>query len=248
MLNKAFSLMFAIGIITLLSIAVSTSNGAKTILDINGWSMMNSEKSTNNNVPSFNNSNNSTNTSELNSISPEDTSNSAYPLSPTTSSPVTNSSSVVPTVNTNPSNSTSEQPQMSNNSSLNTSNSGIGQGNQQQQKTPELQKKIQASIPTYLILVNLNMMNKNTTDFGVIDLTVTLNNVTKVKSLNSTTFSGESIVMPFRYNAISDNAPIQVNDEFNLCASGEFLAASVCDTGVIKTTNPPLTKANIELG
>jgi hypothetical protein len=112
----------------------------------------------------------------------------------------------------------------------------------------ELQKKIRASIPTYLILVDLNMPNKNTTDYGVIDVTVTLNDITKVKSLNTTTFSGDSSVLPFRFNANVDKTPIQVNNEFNLCASGEFLATSVCNTGVIQTINPPLTKTSIDLG
>src|SRR5919107_563594 len=111
----------------------------------------------------------------------------------------------------------------------------------------ELQKKIKASIPTYLLLVDLNMTNKNTTDYGVIDLTVTLNGIAKVKSINTTTFSGDDVVLPFRFNANIDNSPIQVNDKFNICASGEFLASSVCSTSVIGTTNPPLTKASIVL-
>jgi hypothetical protein len=77
---------------------------------------------------------------------------------------------------------------------------------------------------------------------------VTLNGISKVKSLNTTAFSGDDAVVPFRFNANIDNSPIQVNDEFNLCASGEFLATSVCSTSVIGTTNPPLTKASIVLG
>lgn len=230
--------MLSIGFILLLSIAISSANGAKTILEINGWATTQQKNLTNANIPSFNNdTTNAINTNEYNSLSPNNTSNTNNTALSTTLSPISNSSS--PTTTTSAAaavasnsialNATFKQPLMSN-------------------KTTELQKKIQASIPTYLILVDLNMTHKNTTDYGVIDLTVTLNNATKVKSLNSTTFSGNHVVMPFRFSAKSDNAPILVNDKFNTCVSGEFLAAAVCNTGIIKTTNPPLTKADINLG
>ncbi|MER5175268.1 MAG: hypothetical protein ABJB76_09250 [Candidatus Nitrosocosmicus sp.] len=237
MLHKLSSSMLSIGFILLLFIAISTANGAKTILSINGWATTQQKNLTNTNMPSFNNTTtDATNTNEYNSIVPNNTSNTNNTALLNNISPISNSSSpsaaTAAASNNIASNATfkqSQPPQMSN-------------------KTIELQKKIQASIPTYLILVDLNMPHKNTTDYGVIDLTVTLNNATKVKSLNSTTFSGNHVVMPFRFSAKSDNAPILVNDKFNTCVSGEFLAAAVCNTGIIKTTNPPLTKADINLG
>ncbi len=217
----------------MISIAISTANGTKTTLDINGWDTKQQENLTNTNTHSFNNTANATNTNGVNSVFPNNTSNTNNSGISPTLSPFINSTSSASTamaaLNHASQNVTSKQPQLSN-------------------TTTELQKKIQASIPTYLILVDLNMPHKNTTDYGVIDLTVTLNNATKVKSLNSTTFSGNHVVMPFRFSAQADNAPIQVNDKFNTCVSGEFLAASVCNTGIIKTTNPPLTKAGINLG
>ncbi len=239
MSNKLPSLMLSICFIVLLSLAMSTTSGAKTILDINGWATMEQKNLANNIAPSFNNPTSSANTNELNSTSPENAPNTNNTALSTSQSPIINFSSGTAIASSsasagkpNSSNVTpSEQPQISN-----------------KIKTNELQKKIQASIPTYLILVNLNLPHKNTTDYGVVDLTVTLNNATKVKSFNSTNFRGDQVVMPFRFIAASDNAPIQINDKFNTCASGEFLAAAVCNTGTIETTNPPLTKAVINLG
>src|SRR6478609_7844282 len=83
------------------------------------------------------------------------------------------------------------------------------------------------SLPTSLILVNLRMPAKNTTDYGIVDLTVTLNNATKIRSFNTTSSTG---------------------DKFTSCASGEFLAAAVCHSDTIKTKNPPITRTHIELG
>ncbi|HEY6535728.1 MAG TPA: hypothetical protein VIY08_08050 [Candidatus Nitrosocosmicus sp.] len=236
MSNKLPSLMLSICFIVLLSLAISTASGAKTILDINGWATM-QQKNLANNISSFNNA---TNTNGEQKSFPKNISNinnntlaATAALSTTLPSSTNSSTSSPASIKTTVSNATSsiQQPQ-----------------NSISNKTNELQKKIQVSIPTYLILVDLNMSHKNTTDYGLVDLTVTLNNATKVKSLNSTSFSGSHVVMPFRFSAKSDNAPIQINDKFNTCASGEFLAAAVCNTGIIKTTNPPLTKADINLG
>jgi hypothetical protein len=229
---KASSLILSIGIIVLLYVAISTPNGVNTIPKATGWSSMSQQDIFSKDIASPFNSDNITNTSGLNSLSSADnnTSNNAS-SSLTTTTPTTTTPTTTTTTSGSATNLTPKQSQQ-----------------QQQQQTNELKKKIQASIPTYLILVNLNMPNKNTTDYGVIDLTVTLNNATKVKSFNSTNFSGDQVVMPFRFNAKSDNAPIQINDKFNMCASGEFLAAAVCDTGTIKATNPPLTKGIINLG
>ena len=230
--------MLSMCLLLLLSLAISSANGTNTGSDTNMRSTNQQNDLTNTITPPPNNTTNtnSANPNELNSVVPNNTPNTnnaetTTPLSPShianSSSPSSSSTATVNT--TTSSNVVSKQPQISN-------------------KTNELQKKLQASIPTYLILVNINMPHKNTTDYGVIDTTVTLNNATKVKSLNSTTFSGDHVVMPFRFNAQSDNAPIQINDKFNTCVSGEFLAAAVCNTGVIKTTSPPLTKADISLG
>ncbi len=237
MLDKLSSSMLSICFVLLLSIAISPASGTNPGLDKNVWSTNQQNDLTNTIMPPNNTATtNSANTNELNPVfqnNAPDTNNteltattSPSPIAHSTS-PASSSTAMVNT--TTSSNVTSKQPQMSN-------------------KTNEIQKKIQASIPTYLILVNINMPHKNTTDYGVIDTTVTLNNATKVKSLNSTTFSGEHVVMPFRFSAQSDNAPIQINDKFNTCVSGEFLAAAVCNTGVIKTKSPPLTKADISLG
>jgi hypothetical protein len=236
MLNKLSSSMLSICLVLLLSIATSSANGTNAGGDTNMGSTNQQNDLTNTIIPPDNTTTNFANTNELNPVvtnNTPNTNNTELTASPS-SSPIAEStspaSSSTATVNTTASSDvTSQQPQTSN-------------------KTNEIQKKIQANIPTYLILVNINMPHKNTTDYGVIDTTVTLNNVTKVKSLNSTSFSGEHVVMPFRYSAQSDNAPIKINDEFNTCVSGEFLAAAVCDTGVIKTTSPPLTKADINLG
>lgn len=239
MLDKLSSLMLSIGFILLLSLAISTPNGAKTILDINGWATMQQKNLTNVFTPAFNNTSDATNSNGLNSVFSNNVSNSN---TNTNNNASFNASSPSPTATAPALNTTAPS----------TSSNAISKQQQQQpqtsNKTTELQKKIQASIPTYLILVDLNMPHKNTTDYGVVDLTVTLNNSTKVKSLNSTNFSGNHVVMPFRFSAKADNAPILVNDKFNTCASGEFLAAAVCNTGIIKTTNPPLTKAEINLG
>ena len=70
------------------------------------------------------------------------------------------------------------------------------------------------------------MPAKNTTDYGIVDLTVTLNNATKIRSFNTTSFSGDNIVMPFRFSPKGDRINIQVGDKFNVCASGKFLACS----------------------
>jgi hypothetical protein len=128
-----------------------------------------------------------------------------------------------------------------------TSQSSIQQTKEQQkvQTQKEIQKR---SLPTSIILVNLRMPAKNTTDYGIVDLTVTLNNATKIRSFNTTSFSGDNIVMPFRFSPKGDKINIQVGDKFNLCASGEFLAAAVCQSDTIKTKNPPITRTNIELG
>jgi hypothetical protein len=234
MLNNISSLMLSLGFILLLSLAISTPNGAKTILEINGWATMQEKNLTNVSKPSFYNTTNTNglNSSSSNNMSNTDTNNNTSSIASSPSH--TTATSVASTLNTT-------APSSSNDISKQ-------QHSQTSNKTIELQKKIQASIPTYLILVDLNMPHKNTTDYGVVDLTVTLNNSTKVKSLNSTNFSGNHVVMPFRFSAKADNAPILVNDKFNTCASGEFLAAAVCNTGIIKTTNPPLTKADINLG
>lgn|SRR6476619_7406430 len=104
------------------------------------------------------------------------------------------------------------------------------------------------SLPTSLILVNLRMPAKNTTDYGIVDLTVTLNNATKIRSFNTTSSTGDNIVMPFRFSPKSDKIDIKVGDKFTSCASGEFLAAAVCHSDTIKTKNPPITRTHIELG
>ena len=209
-----------------------------TISNSNGWSDTKNENILKNTESSFNNLTNPVNSNiryNLNPTTQENTLNNT--LLPIASSTINNNSSATSSNITTP----EKRPQLSCNTSLTT----VQPINDTKD---ELQKKIKASIPTYLILVDLNMTNKNTTDYGVIDLTVTLNGVSKVKSLNTTAFSGDDAVVPFRFNANLDNSPIQVNDEFNLCASGEFLATSVCSTSVIGTTNPPLTKASIVLG
>ena len=221
---KVSSLILSIGIIVLLYVAIFTPNGVSITPKAIGWSSMSQQEDSSKNIVSPFNSDNILGTRGSNSLSSADNNTSNKASSLTTTAPTTTTTSGSAT------NLTSKQSQL------------------QQQQTNELKKKIQSSIPTYLILVNLNMPNKNTTDYGVIDLTVTLNNSTKVKSFNSTNFNGDQVVMPFRFNAKSDNAPIQINDKFNMCASGEFLAAAVCNTGTIKATNPPLTKAVINLG
>jgi hypothetical protein len=229
MVNKTNSLMLSIGVIILLYVI--------TVSNPNGWSDTKDENILKNTESSFNNLTNPTNSNIPDNLNPtpqENTSNNT--LLPTASSTINNNSSATSS-NTTP----EKRPQLSCNTSLTT----VQPNNNTKD---ELQKKIKASIPTYLILVDLNMTNKNTTDYGVIDLTVTLNGIAKVKSLNTTTFSGDDAVLPFRFNANLDKTPIQVNNEFNLCASGEFLATSVCNTGVIQTINPPLTKASIVLG
>ena len=141
----------------------------------------------------------------------------------------------------------STTPPSSLSSSSSTTQSSIQQSKEQQkvQTQKEIQKR---SLPTSIILVNLRMPAKNTTDYGIVDLTVTLNNATKIRSFNTTSASGDNIVMPFRFSPKGDKINIQVGDKFNLCASGEFLAAAVCQSDTIKTKNPPITRTNIELG
>jgi hypothetical protein len=112
----------------------------------------------------------------------------------------------------------------------------------------EIQKKIQASFPSLIVLVDLGMPHKNTTDYGIVDLTVTLHNDTKIRSLNTTNFVGDHIVMPFRFSIKNDKVPIQPSDKYTACASGEFLDTAVCQTGIIKTKAPPISRTNIELG
>lgn len=111
-----------------------------------------------------------------------------------------------------------------------------------------VQKKIQASFPSLIVLVDLGMPHKNTTDYGIVDLTVTLHNNTKIRSLNTTNFVGDHIVMPFRFSIKNDKVPIQLSDKYTACASGEFLDTAVCQTGIIKTKSPPISRTNIELG
>ena len=239
MSTKSNSIVLVIGIITLLYVAtVSNSSVAATDPYTSLYPSGQDENSTINTETSFNNLTNPTNPNipdNLNSTTQENTLNNT--LLPVASSIINNNSSATSSNTTTP----EKGPQLPCNTSLTTVQSNNNTND-------ELQKKIKASIPTYLILVDLNMTNKNTTDYGVIDLTVTLNGIAKVKSINTTTFSGDDVVLPFRFNAHIDNSPIQVNDKFNICASGEFLASSVCNTSVIGTTNPPLTKASIVLG
>ena len=230
MVDKTNSLMLSIGVIILL-LVITVSNS-------NGWSDTKNEYILKNTESSFNNLTNPINSNipgNLNPTTQQNTLNTT--LLPTASSTINNNSSATSSNTTTP----EKRPQLSCNASLTT----VPPNNNTKD---ELQKKIKASIPTYLILLDLNMTNKNTTDYGVIDLTVTLNGIAKVKSLNTTIFSGDDAVLPFRFNAKLDNSPIQVNDKYNVCASGEFLATSVCTTSVIGTTNPPLTKASIVLG
>jgi hypothetical protein len=112
----------------------------------------------------------------------------------------------------------------------------------------EVQKKIRASFPSLIVLVDLGMPHKNTTDYGIIDLTVTLHNITKIRSLNATKFVGDHIVMPFRFSPKNDKIPIQTSDKYTACASGEFLDTAVCQTGIVKTKAPPISRATVELG
>jgi hypothetical protein len=236
--------VLVIGIIALLYAATVSNSSVAATDPTSLWPSSlneNSAKNTESNI----NPTNANNTNNIDSTTQGNTVNDA--LVPSASSPIAKDlpSTAIGNVS---SNAISEQSTASNISSpLPTQPANTEQVDQQQKKN-ELQKKIRASIPTYLILVDLKMPNKNTTDYGVIDVTVTLNDVTKVKSLNTTASSGDTSVLPFRFNANLDKTPIQVNNEFNLCASGEFLATSVCNTGVIQTVNPPLTKASIDLG
>ena len=164
-----------------------------------------------------------------------------------TKSNMTTTASTSPGKTFNASTPQSTTPSSSLSSSSSTTQSSIQQAKEQQkvQTQKEIQKR---SLPTSIILVNLRMPAKNTTDYGIVDLTVTLNNATKIRSLNTTSFSGDNIVMPFRFSPKGDKINIQVGDKFNLCASGEFLAAAVCQSDTIKTKNPPITRTNIELG
>jgi hypothetical protein len=164
-----------------------------------------------------------------------------------TQSNVTTTASTSPGKTFNASTPQSTTPSSSLSSSSSTTQSSIQQTKEQQkvQTQKEIQKR---SLPTSIILVNLRMPAKNTTDYGIVDLTVTLNNATKIRSFNTTSFSGDNIVMPFRFSPKGDKINIQVGDKFNLCASGEFLAAAVCQSDTIKTKNPPITRTNIELG
>jgi hypothetical protein len=255
MLGKLSSSMLSMCLLLLLSLAISSANGTNTGSDTNMRSTNQQNDLTNTIIPPPNNTTNtnSANPNELNSVVPNNTPNTnnaetTTPVVPNNTPNTNNAETTTPLSPSHIANSTS--PSSSSTATVNTTTSSnvVSKQPQISNKTNELQKKLQASIPTYLILVNINMPHKNTTDYGVIDTTVTLNNATKVKSLNSTTFSGDHVVMPFRFNAQSDNAPIQINDKFNTCVSGEFLAAAVCNTGVIKTTSPPLTKADISLG
>jgi hypothetical protein len=245
MSTKSNSIVLVIGIITLLYVAtVSNSSVAATDPYTSLYPSGQNENSTINTESNINPTD-ANNTNNLNSTSQGNTVNDV--LVPSASSPIVKDlpSTAIGNVSAN---ATSEQSTASNSSSPLTTQPANKEQADQQQNKDELQKKIKASIPTYLILVDLKMPNKNTTDYGVIDVTVTLNDITKVKSLNTTTFSGDSSVLPFRFNANIDKTPIQVNNEFNLCASGEFLATSVCNTGTIQTINPPLTKTSIDLG
>jgi hypothetical protein len=239
MSTKSNSIVLVIGIITLLYVAtVSNSSVAATDPYTSLYPSGQNENSTINTESSFNNLTNPTNPNipdNLNFTTQENTLNNT--LLPIASSTINDNSSATSSNTTTP----EKRPQLPCNTSLTT----VQPNNS---TNDELKKKIRASIPTYLILVDLNMTNKNTTDYGVIDLTVTLNGIAKVKSINTTTFSGDDVVLPFRFNANADKTPIQVNNEFNLCASGEFLASSVCNTGTIQTINPPLTKTSIVLG
>ena len=247
MSTKSNSLVMVIGIITLLYVAtISNSSVAATDPDptTSIWPSSQNENSTKD-TESFNKLTNTNNTNNLNSTSQDNQVNDV--LVPDTSSPIAKDLPSTATNNVIP-NATSGQSTTSNISSPLTTQPANTEQVKQQQNKDELQKKIRTSIPTYLILVDLKMPNKNTTDYGVIDVTVTLNDITKVKSLNTTASSGDSSVLPFRFNANVDKTPIQVNNEFNLCASGEFLASAVCNTGTIQTINPPLTKASIDLG
>lgn len=112
----------------------------------------------------------------------------------------------------------------------------------------DIQKKIRASFPSLIVLVDLGMPHKNTTDYGIVDLTVTLHNSTKIRSVNATSFVGDHIVMPFRFSPKNDKIPIQTSDKYTACASGEFLDTAVCQTGIVKTKAPPISRATIELG
>jgi hypothetical protein len=112
----------------------------------------------------------------------------------------------------------------------------------------EVQKKIRASFPSLIVLVDLGMPHKNTTDYGTVDLTVTLHNITKIRSLNATKFVGDHIVMPFRFSPKNDKIPIQTSDKYTACASGEFLDTAVCQTGIVKTKAPPISRTTVELG
>jgi hypothetical protein len=112
----------------------------------------------------------------------------------------------------------------------------------------EVQKKIRASFPSLIVLVDLGMPHKNTTDYGIVDLTVTLHNITKIRSLNATKFVGDHIVMPFRFSPKNDKIPIQTSDKYTACASGEFLDTAVCQTGIVKTKAPPISRTTVELG
>jgi hypothetical protein len=114
------------------------------------------------------------------------------------------------------------------------------------QKVP--QQNSQASFPSLIILVNLGMSNKNTSNYGIVDLTVTLKNVTKTHTLNTTNFPGDHAVMPFRFSPRNDKIPLQIGDKYTVCASGEFLNAAVCQTGIIKNKASPISRTNIELG
>lgn len=164
-----------------------------------------------------------------------------------TKSNMTTTASTSPGKTFNASTPQSTTPSSSLSSSSSTTQSSIQQTKEQQkvQTQKEIQKR---SLPTSIILVNLRMPAKNTTDYGIVDLTVTLKNATKIRSFNTTSFSGDNIVMPFRFSPKGDKINIQVGDKFNLCASGEFLAAAVCHSDTIKTKNPPITRTNIELG
>ena len=113
---------------------------------------------------------------------------------------------------------------------------------------PVIQQGTRASFPSLIVFVDLGMHNKNINNYGIVDVTVTLKNVTKTHTLNTTSFPGDRSAIPFRFSPKNDNIPIQIGDKYTACASGEFLNVAVCQTGMIKTKAPPISRTNIELG
>ena len=109
------------------------------------------------------------------------------------------------------------------------------------------QQGSQGRFPSLIVFVNLGMHGKNASNYGIVDLTVTLKNVTKTHTINTTNFPGDHAVMPFRFSPRNDKIPVQIGDTYTACAYGEFLNEAICQTGIIQNKAAPISRINIEL-